>query len=124
MKGYDQVIFTHELLHHRTVGSQIEETRRTWQEHCSWFPAAQRDLYSRYAEIYDECLRKYGNNHFEFYAKRNRLNEEYRLNTQSSIDRRKRISKISMDHLKDCKASRTSNAEYGRIRPMQYFYCF
>ncbi|XP_017000864.1 uncharacterized protein [Drosophila takahashii] len=124
MKGYDQVIFTDELLHHRTVGSQIEETRRTWEERCSWFPAAQRNLYARCSEIYEECLEKYGNDHFEFYANRNRLREEHRVNTKSYRDREQRKSQRSMDHLKDYKASPTSNGEYGRVQPMLLFHCF
>jgi len=124
MKVYDQVIFTDELLHHRSVGSQIKETRRTWEERCSWFPAAQRNLYARCSEIYEECLEKYGNNHFEFYAERNRLREEHRVNTSSYKDREKRKSQRSMDHLKGYRASPTSNGVYGSVPPMQLFYCF
>ncbi|KAI8043066.1 uncharacterized protein LOC128262245 [Drosophila gunungcola] len=124
MKGYDQVIFTNELLHHRSVGSQIEETRRTWEERCSWFPAAQRDLYSRCSKIYEECLEKYGNKNYEFYANRNRLRVEHRVNTKSYRDREERRSHMSMEHLKGYKASPTSNGQYGSVKPMQLFYCF
>nr|ACM86247.1 MIP04048p [Drosophila melanogaster] len=106
---YDQVIFTAELLHHRTVGSQIEETRRHWEERCSWFPAAQRNMASRCSEIYKESLEKYGNDYYEFYANRNRLKEEHRVNTKSYKRRERRRSHRPMDHLKDYRVSPTSN---------------
>uniref|UniRef100_A0A6P4FBR2 Uncharacterized protein LOC108047315 n=1 Tax=Drosophila rhopaloa TaxID=1041015 RepID=A0A6P4FBR2_DRORH len=124
MKGYDQVIFTNELLYHRSVGSKIQETRRSWEERCSWFPAAQRELYGRCSEIYEECLKKYGNDHYEYYLKRNRLREEHRVNTKSYKIRETRKSERCMAHLKGYKASLTSNDEYGRVKPMQLFYCF
>ncbi|XP_016982919.2 uncharacterized protein LOC108047313 [Drosophila rhopaloa] len=124
MKINEEVIFTDQLLHHRSVGSQIEETRRSWEERCSWFPAAQRELYGRYSQIYKECLRTYGNDHFEYYANRNRLREEYRVNTNSYRDRQARDSQISMDHINFYKASKTSNSEYGSVRPMHLFKVF
>ncbi|XP_065722497.2 uncharacterized protein [Drosophila suzukii] len=121
MKIYEEVIFTDQLLHHRTVGSQIEETRRTWEQRCSWFPAAQREYYERYAQIYKECLSTYGNDHFEYYAKRNRLREDFRLETNSYKESKTRDSEISMDHVAFYKATPTSNAEYGSVRPMHLF---
>ncbi|XP_070073385.1 uncharacterized protein [Drosophila takahashii] len=124
MKIYEEVIFTDQLLHHRTVGSQIEETRRTWEERCSWFPTAQRELYERYAQIYKECLKTYGNDHFEYYAKRNRLREEFRLETNSYRQSQSRDSEIPMDHIALYKASSTSNEEYGSVRPMLLFKAF
>ncbi|XP_016964368.1 uncharacterized protein LOC108034103 [Drosophila biarmipes] len=124
MKIYEEVIYTDQLLHHRTVGSQIEETRRTWEQRCSWFPTAQREFYGHYAQIYKECLRTYGNDHFEYYAKRNRLREEFRRETKSYRESKTRDSEISMDHVALYKATATSNAEYGSVRPMLLFKAF
>ncbi|XP_017086707.1 uncharacterized protein LOC108118485 [Drosophila eugracilis] len=121
MKIYEEVIFTDQLLHQRTVGSQIEETRRTWEKLCSWYPEAQRQHYEQYAEIYRDSLKKYGNNHFEYYANRNRLREKHRYYTRSFEERRSKIKYFSMDHLIFYKAPRTSNAEYGSVKPMRLF---
>lgn len=124
MKMYEEVIYTDQLLHHRCVGSQIEETRRTWDRMCSWFPEAQKQHYDRYYEIYAECLEKYGNDHFEYYARRNRLTDEHTANTQTARERERRDSEISMDHIKYSRASPTTNGEYGMIKPMRLFHCF
>ncbi|XP_020809233.1 uncharacterized protein LOC110184930 [Drosophila serrata] len=115
MKMNEEVIFTDQLLHHRCVGSQIEKTRDTWEKQCSWFVNAQNSFYNRYAEIYAECLDKYGNDNFEYYARRNRLREDFLIYTETEIERRRRDSEISMEHMKNCRASRTTNGEYGRV---------
>ncbi|KAH8362580.1 hypothetical protein KR200_005205 [Drosophila serrata] len=124
MKMNEEVIFTDQLLHHRCVGSQIEKTRDTWEKQCSWFVNAQNSFYNRYAEIYAECLDKYGNDNFEYYARRNRLREDFLIYTETEIERRRRDSEISMEHMKNCRASRTTNGEYGRVKPMKLAYCF
>ncbi|KAH8246330.1 hypothetical protein KR038_000626 [Drosophila bunnanda] len=124
MKMNEEVIYTDQLLHHRCVGSQIEKTRNTWEKQCSWFVDAQSSFYGRYAEIYAESLKKYGNDNFEYYARRNRLREDLLVYTQTQMARRSRESEISMDHIKNCRASRTTNGEYGRVKPMKHFYCF
>ncbi|KAH8249345.1 hypothetical protein KR032_008678, partial [Drosophila birchii] len=123
-KMYGEVIYTDQLLHHRCVGSQIQKTRDTWEKQCNWYPAAQQQYYNRYAQIYAECLDKYGNDNYEYYAKRNRLREELLIFTQAESERRERISEVSMDHIKNCRASRTTNGEYGRVQPMRLFNCF
>ncbi|KAH8283096.1 hypothetical protein KR054_012058 [Drosophila jambulina] len=124
MKMYEEVIYTDQLLHHRCVGSQIEKTRDTWNKRCSWFPEAQNAYYSRVGEIYAESFEKYGNDNFEYYAKRNRLREDLLVYTRSSVEKRRRETEISMGHLGQCRASPTTNGEYGRIKPMKIAYCF
>ncbi|KAH8323523.1 hypothetical protein KR067_012549 [Drosophila pandora] len=124
MKGYEEVIFTDQLLHHRCVGQQIQATREAWERNCAWFPVAQRKMYARYPEIYEECLENYGNDHFEYYANRIRMRGQYRVKTKSYLERQLRESEISMDHIKDYAVSPTTNGEYGSILPMKLFYCF
>ncbi|KAH8324268.1 hypothetical protein KR074_002750, partial [Drosophila pseudoananassae] len=125
MKVYDEVVFMDQLLHYRCVASQIEETRLTWQKRSSWFPSAQRQMYSRYEEIYNESIEKYGVDKFKIYAKRNRLGGKFKaskIGPEDPKDARERL--IPMDHLKGVKYPPTTNAEYGRLKPSALFYCF
>lgn len=124
MKGYEEVIFTDQLLHHRCVGQQIQATRTAWEKNCAWFPVAQRNLYARYPEIYEECLEKYGNDHFEYYANRIRMRGQYRVKTKSYLQRQLKESEISMDHIDGYVVSPTTNGEYGSVLPMKLSYCF
>ncbi|KAH8413176.1 hypothetical protein KR009_008644, partial [Drosophila setifemur] len=124
IKMYEEIIFMDQLLHHRSVASQIQETRATWQKRSSWYPAAQREYYSAYSSIYDDCLKKYGDDHFEYYAKRNRLRSELRTNTRATLQQQAKDEDISMDHLNGYKAPKTTNGEYGSVRPSELFNCF
>ncbi|KAH8308247.1 hypothetical protein KR059_009074 [Drosophila kikkawai] len=124
MKMNEEVIYTDQLLHHRCVSSQIEKTRDSWNRTASWYPEAQKQFYDRYAEIYAESLEKYGNDTYEYYARRNRLRDEYLVNTRAARAQNRRETEISMNHIKRCRASPTTNGEYGRIQPMRLFYCF
>ncbi|XP_022228037.1 uncharacterized protein LOC111077883 [Drosophila obscura] len=121
---HDQIIFTDQLLHHRCVASRAEETRKSWEANESWYPETQRALYSRYGQIYKECLEQYGNDSFEYYAKRIRLRQEYQAQTTSAAEERERSSDISMDHLKGYMVSKTTNGEYGLVKPSRIFFCF
>ncbi|KAH8278091.1 uncharacterized protein [Drosophila bipectinata] len=123
MKGYEEVIFTDQLLHHRCVGQQIQATREAWEKKCAWFPVAQRRLYARYPEIYDECLEKYGDDPFEYYANRIRMRNHLRVKTKSYMQRQRKEAEISMGHIKDYRVSPTTNGEYGSVQPMKLFYC-
>ncbi|SPP82114.1 uncharacterized protein LOC117584212 [Drosophila guanche] len=120
----DQIIFTDQLLHHRCVASRAEETRKSWMENEAWYPVVQRQLYSRYGQIYKECLEQYGNASFEYFAKRIRLRKDFQANTAAAGQEQERESEISMDHLKDYKVSKTTNGEYGLVKPSRIFYCF
>ncbi|KAH8269712.1 hypothetical protein KR018_001629, partial [Drosophila ironensis] len=123
-KMYDEIIFMDQLLHFRCVASQIADTRLTWQARSSWFPAAQRELFSQYAKIYEESLKEYGDKKFEFYADRIRMIRDFRLETRATMDRDLKDNEISMDHLKGYKPPKTSNGEYGSVRPSYLFNSF
>ncbi|KAH8323524.1 hypothetical protein KR067_012550 [Drosophila pandora] len=124
MKVYDEVVFMDQLLHYRCVASQIEETRQTWQKRSSWYPAAQREHYSRYAEIYNESIEQYGADRFKFYSKRNRLNGQFKASKIGKEDSEVKDRLIPMDHLKGYRVPLTTNATYGRVKPSALFYCF
>ncbi|KAI8043355.1 hypothetical protein M5D96_004684 [Drosophila gunungcola] len=98
MKINDEVIFTDQLLQKRTVGSQIEETRRSWEERCFWFWLLKMN--------FTDGIHRFTRS----VAKRNRLREKYRIDTDSNRDREARYYHISMEHLNSYKASFTSNA--------------
>lgn len=118
-----EIIFMDQLLHHRSVASQIQVTRSTWQKRSSWFPSAQREQYSQISRVYDDCLNKYGTESFEYYAKRIRLRKEFTENARSTIQKKERKAETSMEHLKGYKVPRTSNGEYGSVRPSKQFFC-
>ncbi|XP_016982920.2 uncharacterized protein LOC108047314 [Drosophila rhopaloa] len=124
MKEYDEIIFVDQLKHHRVVATQIQKTRNNWQQYSSWFSVAQREYYSQYASIYAESLEKYGDEKFGYYARRIRLRPEFSGNSRASMKPDDRKTQISMAHLKGYKCSKTSNGEYGNVRPSEIFYCF
>lgn len=124
MKVYDEVVFMDQLLHHRCVASQIEEARQTWHKRSSWFPSAQHEHYSRYAEIYTESIKQYGSDAFRYYAKRNRLNGQFKASKISHEEAQVKDRIIPMDHLKGYKVPLTTNATYGRVKPSALFFCF
>ncbi|KAH8269711.1 hypothetical protein KR018_001630 [Drosophila ironensis] len=120
--GYEEVIFTEQLWHHRCVGQQIESSRKAWERKCSWYPEAQKILDC--GNLYSECLAVYGNDHFEYYAKKNRLRSKYRETTNSYKKQALEDAMISMDHLRDYKVHPTTNGDYGSTKPMKLAYCF
>ncbi|XP_017050378.1 uncharacterized protein LOC108094346 [Drosophila ficusphila] len=127
MKEYDQVIFVDQLKHQRDVAGQIEKTRLKWQKQSSWFAVAQRGHYSQYATIYAECLKKYGDKKFGFYAKRNRLSLKFACNEKepNAMNQNDQKSDLkSMDHLKRYKFPKTTNGEYGSVPPSRLYFCF
>ncbi|KAH8366406.1 hypothetical protein KR084_004504 [Drosophila pseudotakahashii] len=124
MKEYGEVIFVDQLKHHRVVASQIDKTRIAWQKNSSWFSAAQREHYSQYATIYAESRKKYGDEIYGYYARRNRLRPEFTCKTKSAIGKEDRETHISMAHLIRYKYSKTTNGEYGSVPPSDLFFCF
>ncbi|KAH8269713.1 hypothetical protein KR018_001628 [Drosophila ironensis] len=120
---YEEIIFMDQLLQFRSVASQVQDSRITWDNQSSWFPAAQREYYSQYGKIYEQSLQQYGEKIFGIYADRIRLIRDYRPDTRASMDMDK-DNDISMDHLKGYKIPRTTNGEYGSVRPSDVFNCF
>ncbi|KAH8308246.1 hypothetical protein KR059_009073 [Drosophila kikkawai] len=118
-----EIVFMDQLLHHRAVSSQIENTLFNYDRRSSWFPRAQWEQYSRISEIYADCFDKYGAEIFGIYAKRNRLHEKYIQRTMADIQKENRQVEISMDHLAAYKFPRTTNGVYGSIRPSKLFLC-
>ncbi|XP_043645132.1 uncharacterized protein LOC122614593 [Drosophila teissieri] len=124
MKEYGEVIFVDQLKHIRVVASQIDKTRINWEKNSAWFADAQRENYSRYASIYAECREKYGDEKYGYYARRNRLRAEYTVKPRTTTWPKIRYANESMTHLKGYKYPKTTNGEYGSVRPSELFFCF
>ncbi|XP_075158218.1 uncharacterized protein LOC142231495 [Haematobia irritans] len=78
------LIFSHQLTHQRTVIGSIGHGRRKWKHLYHWFPAEQNRVYSEMDRIYKEVRKKYGDEIFKEYALEKRLNK--RIFSDENID--------------------------------------
>lgn len=70
-----EVIFNHQIAHHRDIINTIGKARRKWKSLYPWFPEEQRRLYSHMDGVYQQTQAKYNKDDFMSYAHERRLNK-------------------------------------------------
>lgn len=68
-----EVIFNHQIAHHRDIIGTIGKARRKWKHLYPWVPGEQRRLYGHMDRVYKEVQEKHNKEVFMSYAQERRL---------------------------------------------------
>ncbi|EDW60066.1 uncharacterized protein [Drosophila virilis] len=118
-----EVITTDQLKYHRLVANKDSQSRDRWQKCFSWYPGRQNIEFNRVGQIYCESHHIYGDEAFEKYARRQRLNKKHCYSHADAVKILEKQDEQSLDVNSEAKVPPTTNAEYGRFRPTRMHFC-
>ncbi|ALC41916.1 CG34106, partial [Drosophila busckii] len=126
----NEVITTDQLKYRRLVASKDLRFKNRYDKLFSWYPEQQEIEYSRIREIYCESRQQYGDEQFDKFATRERLNDKHRCLSQAeqlNLELAEQQSKDQQQQQQptevNCFVPMTTNGEYGRCRPTHIHYC-
>ncbi|XP_060664320.1 uncharacterized protein LOC132796959 [Drosophila nasuta] len=115
---HEDIITIDQLNYRILIAKKVHVLRDRWNDRFGWFPAAQKEHYKQYAEIYKESLAEYGEEQFKKYAKLRSLRAVHTAAIDDhKLDSLKEVCCYPMTHMTEYRPSVTTNGEYGLVVP-------